>query len=149
MHTPSLSRLGPTRRRHLMTVVGLLVALACTDVEAPTASAIPGGAANAVAVAATAAVSAGIEDALDRVAPTLTDERAAKPLQMALENLIDALSQNGTAAATAALERAEGALNAYAFAVGPDSGDAADLDVIALALARVRANFDASFPITN
>lgn len=149
MSTPSplrcIRRMRPSR---LTTVAGLLVALGCTDVEPPTAVPTPVGTANAIAVG-TVAVATAIEDALDRVAPVLTDERAAKPLQMALENLIDALAGQGTTPAMAALERAEGTLNAYALAVGPDSGDVAELDVIALALAEVRAHFDTSSLITN
>ena len=149
MPTPSLRRAWPTRRRHLTTVAGLVVALACTDAEAPTASPIPVDAANAVGVATTAAVSAGIEDALDRIAPALTDERAAKALQMALENLIEALSQQGAEPAMAALERAERTLDAYSLTIASDSGDGADLDAIALALTRVREEVAGMSRITN
>ena len=145
MPTPSLRRARPTRRRHLTTVAGLLVALACTDAEAP----IPVDAANAVGVATTAAVSAGIEDALDRIAPALTDERAAKALQMALENLIEALSQQAAEPAMAALERAERTLDAYSLTIASDRGDGADLDAIALALTRVREEVAGMSRITN
>ena len=132
-----------TRRRGprcLIAAAGVLVALGCTDVSPPTAVATPDVTANVV-VAGTAAVGGAIEDALDRVTPVLADESSAKPLQMALENLIEALAHQGTAPTMAALERAEGALNAYAVAVGPNGGDSAELDVIALALAGVRARF--------
>ena len=142
MQTPSLSRVRRVRRSRLTAVAGLLVALACTDGDVPTATPIPVAPANAVAVGTMAAASAGVEDALDRISPALTDDRAAKPLQLALESLINALSQQSSAPATAALERAEGTLSAYALAVGPGSGDAAELDAIALALARVRAQLD-------
>jgi hypothetical protein len=90
-----------------------------------------------------------IDDALDRLTPALTDDRAAKPLQMALESLIEAIARQDVTPATAALQRAEAALNAYALAVGPTSGDGADLDAIALALMRVRDHVAAMSRITN
>jgi hypothetical protein len=143
MSTPSLSPIARAHRRRLTAVVGLLITLGCIDVERPTAVPIQAGASNVVAPGAVAAASTAIEDALDRITPLLVDEPAAKPLRMALESLIDALSQQGAAAPVAAVQRVEQTLDAYSLAVGPESGDAAEQDVIALALARVRAQLDA------
>lgn len=146
MSTPSLGRVTRTRQNRLTAVAGVLLALGCADLGPPTAVPTRVATASAVAVG-TVAVASAIEDALDRITPVLADEPAAKPLRMALESLIDVLSQQGVAPATAALERVEQTLDAYSLAVGPDSGDAAEQDAIALAVARVRGQLDEP-PIT-
>ena len=148
MSTPSLGRVTRTRQSRLTPVAGLLLVLGCTDVGPPTAVPTRVATASAVAVG-TVPVASAIEDALDRITPALTDDRAAKPLQMALESLIEAVARQDVTSATAALERAEATLNAYALAVGPTSGDGADLDAIALALMRVRDHVAAMSRITN
>ena len=91
-----------------------------------------------VSTMAAATRSAVIQDALDRVFPALSDADRAAGLRVAVAAVLDALDRRDDAVASAAIERAEQLLDVYARSVGTESGDAADLDAIALALARAR-----------
>jgi hypothetical protein len=121
----------------LATMTLLLIGIACTDRSAPTEPRTPRTAAAVTAAAAVAISGEEIEDALTRVLPALIDDGASLGLRRALDELLEALSGTDRAPATAALKRAEAVLEAYSRAAGPESGEAADIDVIGLALARV------------
>ena len=128
-----MNRLG-----RLLTLSWLIGALACSDVTEPGNS---GGAPATPSVAEVLSPDAGveIEDVLNRVLPALGDGEGSKGLEAPLRALLVALSRRERAASMAAVESAERVLEAFAPGVGPAAGDAANVDVIELALASVRA----------
>jgi len=137
MKTTTLIRATHASARKIA-VAALLLAVACTDANGPTAASSSTRGPNLAASVALPSAGAAIEDALDRITPTLSDERAATSVQLALENVLGALSQPGPGSPDAAVEGAEAVLLAYARAGDYANGDAPQLDAIALALATVR-----------
>lgn len=138
MHTSTIRHGGRTGTRRCLWLMGLSTLLACAD---PTTSPSPRPAApppSSAALAVSTTTFAPIEDALNRAFPALSDDAAAAGLRTAVEAVLDALSRKDDAAASDAIARAEDLLDVYARAVGPENGDAADLDAIALALASAR-----------
>jgi len=115
--------------------------LACSEVTEPTKPADAPAAAAVVQVPPQDA-SAEIDDVLDRVLPAMSDEAGSNGLEAAFKTLLDALSRGESGASMASVESAEQALEAFARGVGPADGDAAHVDVIALALASVRARVE-------
>jgi hypothetical protein len=71
-----------------------------------------------------------VEDGLVRIMPALTDQTAAKPLQVALIGLRTALADADMAGIPALIDAAHGAVNRYA----RTGFDAADLETIRLTL---------------
>jgi hypothetical protein len=126
-----VSRLG-----RLGVSLGIIGALACSDVTEPRNPEVE--AAAAVANVGSPIEAGEIEDALDRVLPAMADEERIKGLETALRALLEVVGRGDLAAASGAVEAAERALDAFARGLGPAGGDAADVDVIGLAIASVR-----------
>ena len=124
--------------RRLLVVSWVIGAIGCSDVTEPL---VP------TAAPATAAMTqglppdlgGGVEDALGRVLPAMSEGARSGGLETALEALLEALSRGQSVSARASIEAAERALDAFAGGMGPADGDAVHVDVIALALAAVRA----------
>lgn len=109
-----------------------------------TESVAPAGAPVTAALAQfpTPEAAAEIEDALDRVIPAMSDGAESIGLETALSALLDALSRGESGAALASVESAERALDGFARGVGFAGADEVHVDVIALALASVRARVE-------
>jgi hypothetical protein len=119
----------------------LLAWLGCSDVTEPVAPASAPVAA-AITRVPTPAATGEIEDALDRVLPAMSDGAESKGLETALAALLEALSLGESGAAMASVVSVEQALDGFARGVGDADGDAVHVDVIALALASVRARVE-------
>lgn len=136
--TLTLNHRARVRIGRLLFVPVLLAGLGCTDVTEPVVlPAAPVSA--AVAQVSTPAVCAEIEDALDRVLPAMSNGAGLKGLETALRAVLEGLSQGSVG--TMAFESAERALDGFARGAH-DSGDDVHVDVIALALASVRARVE-------
>jgi hypothetical protein len=139
--TQTLNSHARVRFGRLLITPLLLAWLGCTDVTEPVAHTRTTVAA-AVAQDATPVGAVAIEDALDRVLPAMSDGAGSKGLETALAALLEALARREPTAAMAAVESAERALDGFARGAGNAGGDAVHIDVIALALAGVRARLE-------
>ena len=139
--TQTLNHRARARIGRLLFAPVLLAWLGCSDVTDPIA---PAGVPVAAALAEVLPPDAGgpIEDALDRVVPAMSEGAGSKGLESALSALLEALSRGGSGAAMASVESAERALDGFARGAGQASGDDVHIDVIALALASVRARVE-------
>lgn len=139
--TQTLNHRARRRIGRLVFAPVLLAWIGCSDVIDPVAPA-SAPVATAITQVPTPADAGEIEDALDRVLPAMSEGAGLKGLETALSALLDALSRRGSGVAMASVESAERALDGFARGVEHADGDAVHIDVIALALASVRARVE-------
>ncbi len=124
------------RRARLGAAVPLVLATGLAGCDSPTRPAEPASAPMVVAPALSAALSATVADARERIVPGLVQEATPDALGAALADVANALSAGDAGALRGALGRADAALAA----INPDeaAASAADLDAVRLVIAQAR-----------
>lgn len=141
MNTTSSPLLG-VRVARCLTIGGLITVVACSDGPTPPERRITSIVSSAAILPPSTVAVVAVQDAIDRSVATF-DGPNAVGLRQALEAVGDALLRSDKSGATDALDRATQLLDA--FDQSDQAGNAAELDVVRLALARAR---NASAPTT-